>query len=81
MSYDMEMEEYHEDKKSQKKELKRLMHEMTEEARKVREDYKKNPSNESGSYVHIHENSPYLAEKDERLITFDKKKLGKKKNN
>ena len=67
--------------KKQQKELKKLMKQMTEEAKKVREDYKKNPSNESGSYVHVHENSPYLAEKNERLITFDKKKLGKKKNN
>ena len=29
-------------------------------------------------HVHIHENSPYLAERDERLITFDKKSVGKK---
>ena len=43
--------------------------------------YEKNPSKESGSYIHFHENSPYLAEKNERLITFDNKKLGKKKNN
>ena len=79
----MEMEEYYEDKElqnKQKEELEQLMKEMADEAKKVRDDYKKNPSNESGSYVHIHENSPYLAEKNERLITFDKKKLGKKEN-
>tara|TARA_Y100000310_G_scaffold327384_1_gene393667 strand:- start:63 stop:317 length:255 start_codon:yes stop_codon:yes gene_type:complete len=83
MSFDMEMEEYHEDielKKKYKEELEKLQKEMTEEAKKVREDYVKNPSKMSGSYIHIHENSPYLAEEHERLITFNKKDLVKKKN-
>ena len=53
---------------------------MSEEAESVYEDYKNNPSNLSGSYIHIHENSPYLAEKHERLIDFNKKDLVKKKN-
>ena len=43
-------------------ELKKLMKEMTEEAKKVREDYIKNPSEESGSQIHIHENSPFLTD-------------------
>jgi|TARA_R110000824_G_scaffold219565_2_gene406524 hypothetical protein len=67
--------------KKQKEELDKLMKEITDEANNVRKDYEKNPSKESGSYIHFHENSPYLAEKNERLITFDNKKLGKKKNN
>ena len=83
MGYDMEMEEYHEDielKKKCKEELQKLADEMVQEAKNVREDYKNNPSNLSGSYIHIHENSPYLAEKHERLIDFNKKDLVKKKN-
>ena len=36
-------------------------------------EYKKNPSNMSGSRVHVHENSPFLATKKERLIKIDKK--------
>ena len=78
MGYDMEMEEYHEDiemKNKHKKELERLAKEMSEEAKKVREDYKKNPSEMSGSVVQIHEDSPFLKEKDERLISFDGKKM------
>ena len=65
MGYDMEMEEYHEDiemKNKHKKELERLAKEMSEEAKKVREDYKKNPSEMSGSVVQIHEDSPFLDE-------------------
>ena len=57
------------------KELKKLMEEMTEEAKKVREDYIKNPSEMSGSRIHIHENSPFLATKEERLIKFDGKNI------
>ena len=74
----MEMEEYHEDiefKKKHKKELERLAKEMSEEAKKVREDYKKNPSDMSGSQIHIHEESPFLKEKNERLIDFSGKKI------
>tara|TARA_R100001594_G_scaffold100874_1_gene135480 strand:- start:304 stop:513 length:210 start_codon:yes stop_codon:yes gene_type:complete len=62
------------------KELKKLMEEMTEEAKKVREDYIKNPSNMSGSRIHIHENSPLLATKEERLIKFDGKEMKIKSN-
>ena len=76
MSYDMEMEDYREDmefKKKHKEELEQLMKEMSEEAKKVKEDYKKNPSDMSGSRVHIHENSPLLATREERLLKIDKK--------
>ena len=62
------------------KELKKLMEEMTEEAKKMREDYIKNPSDMSGSQIHIHENSPFLATKEERLIKFDGKDIKIEKN-
>ena len=67
--------------KKQIKKLETLMNEMTEEAKKVREDYEKNPSPDemSGSFHHVHENSPVLATKKERLITFDSKKNVDKK--
>ena len=61
--------------KEYKKELKKMMKEMSDEAKKVRQDYMKNPSKESGSYIHIHENSPFLATKKERLIKFDGKDI------
>ena len=75
MSYDMEMEDFHENEKFKKK-LKEMMEEMTEEAKKVRNDYEKNPSppEMSGSFHHIHENSPILKTKKERLITFNSPK-------
>jgi len=67
MSYDMEMEEYHDDKKATKKEqelmekeLKKLADDILDEAKKVKDDYIKNPSDISGSVVNIHENSPFL---------------------
>tara|TARA_Y100001963_G_scaffold126867_1_gene179762 strand:- start:969 stop:1214 length:246 start_codon:yes stop_codon:yes gene_type:complete len=74
----MEMEEYHEDvelKNKQKEELQKLADEMAEEAKKVREDYKNNPSELSGSVTQVHEDSPLLKERHERLITFDGKEM------
>ena len=63
----MEMEEYHDDKKASKKqqelmekELKKLADDILDEAKKVKNDYIKNPSDISGSVVSIHENSPFL---------------------
>ena len=56
MGYDMEMEEYHEEKE----ELEKLKKEILEEAKKVVENYVDNPSDISGSVVNIHENSPFL---------------------
>ena len=63
----MEMEEYHDDKKATKKEqelmekeLKKLADDILDEAKKVKDDYIKNPSDISGSVVNIHENSPFL---------------------
>mgnify|MGYP003141459513 CR=1 FL=1 len=48
--------------KKQKKELEELMKQMTEEAKKVREDYKKNSTELSGSVTQVHANSPILKE-------------------
>ena len=53
--------------KEELKELQKLTDEIVEEAKEVVEDYSKNPSELSGSTIHIHENSPYLATKEERL--------------
>ena len=61
--------------KKDKKELQSLIDEVISEAKEVTEDYGKNPSEMSGSQIHIHENSPYLATREERLITFDGKKI------
>ena len=65
MGYDMEMEEFHDDMKMDealKKELEKLLKEITDEAKSVVEDYIKNPPENSGSIVQIHENSPFLKE-------------------
>ena len=60
MGYEMDMEEYHDDKQIQKKELEKLQKEILDEAKKVVEDYVDNPSEISGSTIGIHQNSPYL---------------------
>ena len=59
--------------KEQQEELKELQKQMIDEAKKVRNDFKNNPSEDSGSVVVVHENSPYLVEKEERLVEFDSK--------
>tara|TARA_Y100000996_G_C22449729_1_gene613305 strand:+ start:800 stop:1039 length:240 start_codon:yes stop_codon:yes gene_type:complete len=61
--------------KEQQKELDKLTQDMIEEAKKVKLDYEKNPSDMSGSVHHVHENSPFLKEKHERLIKVDGKEL------
>ena len=62
MGYDMEMEDYHEDKEALEKELEQLKKEIIDEAKKVVENYVDNPSDISGSVVNIHQNSPFLDE-------------------
>ena len=71
----MEMDDYHDDKdylreirpsffddltKEEQEELDKLLKEITDEARKVVEDYAKNPSEMSGSIVQIHSDSPLI---------------------
>ena len=48
--------------KEEKKELDRIIGEITNQAKLVVEDYAKNPSQDSGSVIEIHENSPLLDE-------------------
>ena len=60
MGYEMEMEEYHEDKEAFEKELEKLKKEIMNEAKKVVDNYIDNPSEISGSVINIHQNSPFL---------------------
>ena len=62
MGYDMEMDDFHDEKEFNEKELERLKKEILDEAKKVVENYVDNPSDISGSVVNIHENSPFLDE-------------------
>ena len=48
----------------QKEELRKLADEVLKEAKLVKEDYEKNPSDISGSVVNVHENSPFLDSDD-----------------
>ena len=61
--------------KKQQKELQKLTDDIIDEAKNVKSDYDKNPSSMSGSITHVHEDSPYLKEKHERLITFNCKQM------
>ena len=49
--------------KEQKEELKKLISEITNEAKNVVDDYKSNPSEMSGSVTQVHINSPILKKK------------------
>ena len=61
---EMEEEKKLEISKKDKKELEKLLKEITEEAKKVVEDYVKNPSQfDSGSAIQLHPDSPILKEK------------------
>ena len=51
--------------KEQREELEKLQKEIVDEAKKVVEDYVDNPSENSGSSVNIHQNSPYLDSDDD----------------
>ncbi len=60
MGYDMEMDDFHDEKEFNEKELERLKKEIMEEAKKVVDNYVEKPSDISGSTINIHQNSPYL---------------------
>ena len=47
----------------EKKELNQAWKEIMDDAKKVGDDYVKNPSEMSGSTIQIHEDSPHLKEK------------------
>ena len=48
--------------KEQKQEIENLIKEITEEAKRVVEDYTKNKSELSGSITQVHQDSPLLKE-------------------
>ena len=56
----------------QKEECQRLINEITKLSSEVVKDYKKNPSELSGSITQVHEDSPFLATKEERLLKIKK---------
>ena len=56
----MEMDDFHDEKEFNEKELERLKKEILDEAKKVVENYVDNPSEISGSTINIHQNSPFL---------------------
>ena len=60
MGYDMEMDDFHDEKEFEEKELDRLKKEILDEAKKVVENYVDKPSEISGSTINIHQNSPFL---------------------
>ena len=59
--------------KEEKEELDKVIQEITKEAKKVVEDYTKNPSDISGSVVQVHNDSPFL---DENVRGDGWKKIG-----
>jgi hypothetical protein len=61
--------------KEQIEKLEALAGDITKEARNVIKDYTDNPSKMSGSITQVHENSPYLKEREERLVTIDGKEI------
>ena len=65
MGYEDDMEDYHDEKEFNKKQLEQLKKEIMDEAKKVVNNYVDNPSDISGSVVSIHENSPFLDENGE----------------
>jgi len=50
--------------KEQQEELNKIIEQITNDAKSVVEDYVKNPSEASGSMVIVHENSPFLKDKN-----------------
>ena len=62
--------------KEQIKELKKLANEISDTAREVVDDYDKNPGENSGSLIEIHEDSPYMEEKFPGKLWENMKKVG-----
>ena len=70
--------------KKQEEELQKLVSEMSDFASDVVSDYNENPSEISGSEIHIHEESPYLydwleGDKWKRVLSHIPKELLSKK--
>ena len=70
MGYEDDMEDYHDEKEFNKKQLEQLKKEIMDEANKVVNNYVDNASDISGSVVNIHQNSPFLDEDDNGKPTF-----------
>jgi hypothetical protein len=51
----------------QEQELARIAMEIQAEAIQMKIDYEKNPSEESGSVIHIHQDSTYLDEDESKV--------------
>ena len=62
MGYDMEIDDFHDEVDFNEKEIERLKKEIMEEAKKVVNDYVKNPSEISGSGIRIHQDSTFVDE-------------------
>ena len=62
-----------------KEELNKLIEEITKEAKSVVEDFVKNPSEDSGSITQVHESSPLVATREERLMDTTGKRVEIKK--
>ena len=60
MGYEDEMEDFHDEKEFNKKQLEQLKKEIMDEAKKVVNNYVDNPSELSGSTINIHQKSPVL---------------------
>ncbi len=58
----MEIDDFHDEVDFNEKEIERLKKEIMEEAKKVVNDYVKNPSEISGSVIRIHQDSPFVDE-------------------
>ena len=61
--------------KQQQIEIESLIAELTDEAKRVVKDYIESPSENSGSIIEVHENSPVLEEDDP--ATKDRKRRGR----
>ena len=53
--------------------LRTIIEEMEQLAKDVVKDYKDAPSEMSGSITQVHESSPFLATREERLLKTEKK--------
>ena len=62
MGFDMEMDDFHDEQEFTEKQIEQLKKEIMDEAKKVVKDYVDNPSEISGSTVHIHQDSPFVDE-------------------
>ena len=62
--------------KEQIEELKKLSDEITDTAKEVLDDYEKNPTEDTGSVIQIHEESPYMEEKFKGKLWENMKKVG-----